>query len=187
MTEFWYESYPDGPHAAIPGLKKHGLFIEEALYLFWSAGAKAAIQYTLEDQPLDPQHPGDTLQAGLFRENGEPKPAATAFRFPFVTERASKRRLTAWGIAPVAGKLRIERKSGNAWRKLETKNVKPGKAFTAKLSLKGKATLRARVSGETSLAWSQGADVDEIIEVGNAKVRRQASGPLALRESVSGP
>jgi hypothetical protein len=184
VTEYWWESYPDGPHEAIPGLAKHGLWIEEALYLFWKAGVDAAFYYTLQDGPLDPQHPGETLQAGLYLANGKPKPAARAFRFPFVTERRSKRSVVAWGKAPASGKLRIERKSGKGWRKVGTAKVKAGHVFTAKLSLRGKVKLRARIAGQTSLTWPQGRKVDKVFEPSSSKVSGQASGPRVLRESV---
>jgi len=156
VTEFWWESFPDGPHAAIPGLNKHGRWIEEALYLFWKAGVKTAIYFTLVDSPLDRQNPGATLQAGLFLEDGTPKPAATAFRFPFVTERKSRRQVRAWGKSPATGKLRIERETKHGWRKVDSENVKGGHVFQAKLSLKGKARLRASVAGQRSLVWTQG-------------------------------
>ena len=81
-TEFWWQSAPDGPDKAIPGLAKHGRWIEQALYLFWKAGASVAINYLLTDDP--PPNYEDSLQTGVFLADGTPKPAATAFRFPFV-------------------------------------------------------------------------------------------------------
>jgi hypothetical protein len=184
-TEYWWESYPDHGAAAIPGLKKHGLWIEEALYLFWKGGADAAFYFGLQDEPYDPQHPDRSLQFGLYKSNGKPKPAARAFRFPFVTERKGKKKVKAWGKAPASGKLRIERKSGKHWRKIDSEKVKSGEVFTAKLSFRGKATLRARVSGQTSLTWPQGKKIDKTIEVGKSKIATRPSGPTALREAVS--
>jgi hypothetical protein len=155
VTEFWWESFPDGPHAAVPGLRKHGRWIEEALYLWWKAGADAAIYYSLVDRTFFPQHPDATLQAGLYLRDGTPKPAATAFRFPFVTERKSGRRLLAWGKSPASGKLRIDRKTKRGWQKIDSESVKAGRVFTARLSVRGKATLRASVGGQHSLPWLQ--------------------------------
>jgi hypothetical protein len=184
VTEYWWESFPDGFRDGIAGLKDHGLWIEEALYLFWKAGVDTAVYYTLQDSPFDPDDPGATLQAGLFNVDGDPKPAAQGFTFPFVTERSSKRKVKAWGKAPASGKLKIERKSGNGWSKIDSVNVKAGKVFTANLSFKGKEKLRATVAGQESLTWPQGAKVDKIYEVDSKRVSRQASGPAALRESV---
>lgn len=157
VTEYWWESFPDGPYPGIPGLRKHGRWIEEALYLFWKAGAKVAIYYTLMDSPFDPQQPY-TLQAGLFRDNGTPKPAATAFRFPFVTERKSGGQVRAWGKAPATGTLRIERQTKHGWRRIDSETVTAGQVFTSSLALRGKANLRASVGGQQSLVWTQRKD-----------------------------
>jgi hypothetical protein len=153
VTEFWWESFPDGPDPATPSLRKHGRWIEEALYLFWQAGAQAAIYYSLADRPLD--HPDNTLQAGLYLNDGTPKPAATAFRFPFVTERKSRTQVLAWGKAPTAGKLRIERKGSRGWSKINAERVEEGQVFATTLRVRGTATLRARLEGQRSLPWTQ--------------------------------
>jgi hypothetical protein len=154
VTEFWWESHPpEQPNPAIPGLRKHARWIEEALYLYWKAGAKAAIYYSLEDDPLAPSF--SALQAGLYFVNGTPKPAATAFAFPFVTERSSGKHVHAWGKAPASGKLKIERKTQGGWRRVATVNAKAGSIFTTHLKIEGKATLRATVAGERSLPWTQ--------------------------------
>ena len=151
VTEYWWESTPPDPRGAgVPGLRKHARWIEEALYLFWKAGVDAAIYYSLVDRP-----PAGVLQAGLYFHDGRAKPAAQAFRFPFVTERRGGRSVRAWGKAPAGGKLRIERKTKHGWRAVESKRVKAGKVFTAGLTAHGKATFRARVGSEHSLPWTQ--------------------------------
>jgi hypothetical protein len=156
VTEFWWESYPDGPHAAIPGLKKHAIWIEQAMYLFWKAGAKVAINLQLYDTPAsDAQALHQSLQTGMYFEDGSPKPAATSFRFPFVLEGRSNNNLFAWGKAPDSGKLTIETKAGGGWRKVGTVHAKEGKVFTTTLKAGGKGTYRARVGGNTSRVWSQ--------------------------------
>lgn len=152
VTEFWWRSFPDRGSPSIAGLAKHGRWIEQALYLYWRAGASVAINLQLIDDPRRGQ--GLSLQTGVFNSKGKPKPAATAFRFPFVLDRRSKHRLFAWGKAPAAGKLTIERKSGGGWRKEKVVNVKAGKVFTTGLKGRG-GKYRARVGGQTSLVWSQ--------------------------------
>jgi hypothetical protein len=87
--------------------------------------------------------------------DGSPKPAFHAMRFPFVTERANKRKLRAWGKAPVGGKLTIQRRRGHRWRRVESLRVKAGRIFKTRLALRGKQTLRAKVGGEKSPVWSQ--------------------------------
>ncbi len=157
VTEFWWESFPEPPSGdrPVPGLEKHGRWVEETLFLFWKAGVSTAIYYQLRDSHLDPRHPDQSLQIGLFLEGGTPKPAATAFRFPFLTHRAGGG-LQAWGKAPVGGKLRIERKTKGGWRKVGGEKVRAGEVFTERLKLKGNAQLRASVGGQHSLVWKQG-------------------------------
>jgi hypothetical protein len=150
-TEFWWMS---DPPIHDPGLsvkpKQQALRIEQSLYLFWKAGASVAIMLQIRDNSLP--FIGGT---GLYYKDGDPKPAVTAFRFPFVTERKSKGTVRAWGRAPVAGKLRIERHTGGGWRSVKTATVGDQAVFTANLKLSGRAKLRARVGGDTSLPWSQ--------------------------------
>lgn len=173
VTEFWWESFPDSRvEKAIPGLRKHGRWIQEALYLFWKQGAEVAVNLQLIDTPIDPEKPQDTFQTGLLLENGEKKPAYTAFRFPFVTERRSKSRLFAWGKAPASGKLTIERKQGGGWKRVKRVKVKDGKVFTTKLEERGKAKYRARIGSDKSLPWSQGKGSKKGKSGKNASKRR---------------
>jgi hypothetical protein len=154
-TEFWWESYPDGPHKAIPGLDKHGIWIEEAMYLFWKAGVKVAITLQLDDAPASTRHEfEDTFQAGLFLANGDPKPAATSFRFPFVLDPRSGGKVLAWGKAPEAGKLTIEKKRHGGWRNVATLHASKNRVFAETLALRGNGEFRATVGGENSLVWS---------------------------------
>ncbi len=157
VTEFWWESFPEPPSGdrPVPGLEKHGRWVEETLYLLWKAGVSTAIYYQLRDDKLDPQRPDQSLQIGLFLEGGAAKPAATAFRFPFLTHGGSGG-VRAWGKAPAGGKLRIERKTKGGWRKVGGQKVRPGEVFTERLKVGGRAQLRARVAGLKSLIWKQG-------------------------------
>ncbi len=93
---------------------------------------------------------------GHLLRDGQPKPAYTAFRFPFVTERIDKRTLRAWGKAPAGGKLVIQRKARGRWVATKKIKVSQGSVFTAKLPLRGKQRLRATVAGNQSLVWKQG-------------------------------
>jgi hypothetical protein len=145
-TEFWFSLTSGG----LPSPQKYARWIEEALYLFWKKEVKAAIYFRLRDPE------GATIfLPGLFSPEGTPKPALQAFRFPFVTERRSAKRVQAWGKSPQKGKLRIERQSGGTWRTVKTLKVRRGGVFATKLGLRKAATLRARVGGEESLTWRQ--------------------------------
>lgn len=146
-TEIWWSSKPPDPRGIKPA--KQARYIEQALYLLWRQGAKVVINL----QVRDPAQGGGEVYAGVYYHDGKPKPALTALRFPFVTERASARVLRAWGKSPRGGRLTIERKHGGGWKRVKRLKVGKGKVFTTKLHLAGKAHLRAVVSGEHSLAW----------------------------------
>ena len=66
----------------------------------------------LVDAPPIPSY-GATYQAGLYYLNGAAKPAARAFRFPFVTKRVNRGHVYAWGRAPAPAGWR-SRSSGAA-------------------------------------------------------------------------
>ena len=152
VTEFWWDSRPPNPVGAPLG--KQARWIEQSLYLFWKAGASAAINFQIRDSTDRPDvHAG--LQAGIFFIDGGPKPSFTAFRFPFVADRINKQLLRVWGRAPEAGKLVIQRRQGKRW--VAARKLKVGKdaVFNLKLKLRGKQRLRARVGGSQSLVWAQ--------------------------------
>ncbi len=156
VTEFWWESYPDGGAKAKPGLDKHGIWIEQALYLFWKAGASVAINLQLVDDVFDPEEPG-SLQTGVYLSDGTPKPAATAFRFPFVFDRRSKSEVFVWGKAPLKGKLTIEKQQGGGWRKVDTLNVKANQRLhdDARRARQGQVPRDGRRRDESRLVASQ--------------------------------
>ena len=153
VTEIWWESNPPDRVRGLP-LAKQARYLEETMFLAWKGGAKAVINLLLEDPPST----GDPLasnDSGLYFSNGQPKPALTAFRFPFVAERISRQTVRAWGRAPAGGQLTIEVSRKGGWKKLGGRRVGANRVFTDRLRLRGKAKLRARVGGETSLVWSQ--------------------------------
>ncbi|HEX5894014.1 MAG TPA: hypothetical protein VFY33_04235, partial [Solirubrobacterales bacterium] len=154
VTEFWWDSRPPNPVGA--PLLTQARWIEQSLYLFWKAGADVAINFAIQDSTLFPVT-RNGYQSGLYFLDGSPKPALTAFRFPFVTERINKRMLRAWGKSPEAGKLRIQRQRGKRWKTVKKLNVGKGGVFVTKLRLRGKQKLRAVVGGTTSIVWKQGA------------------------------
>ena len=158
VTEFWWDSRPPNPVGAPLG--KQARWIEQSMYLFWKAGASAAISFQIADSPDRPDvHAG--LQAGVFFRDGRRKPSFTAFRFPFVAERLNNRTLRAWGKSPAKGKLVIQRKQGKHWVRVKKLKVKKrGAVFATKLKLQGTQRLRARVGRNKSLVWKEGGGVD---------------------------
>lgn len=149
VSEYWYRSKPPS-QGGVP-LKRHARWVQQSLYLFWKSGVKMAIYNLIRDRPsFDPES-----AFGLYFRDGEAKPAATAFRFPFVTQRKGKKKLQAWGKAPVTGKLRIQKKKGKSWKTVKRLNVTDGDVFKKNLRLRGKKKLRAKIGDETSLVWKQ--------------------------------
>jgi hypothetical protein len=109
----------------------------------------------LQDDPFDRQDPSGDTSTGVLFADGSRKPAYTAFRFPFVTERTSEKKLIAWGKSPAAGKLVIQRKRRKGWIREAMMNVRVGAVFKTTLKLRGPQKLRAVVDGERSLVWTQ--------------------------------
>jgi Cellulase (glycosyl hydrolase family 5) len=154
VTEFWWDSKPPNPVGA--PLLRQARWIEQTLYLYWKAGAEVAINFTIQDSTAYPDtHNG--FQSGLYFLDGSSKPALTAFRCPFVTERLSTKTVRAWGKAPESGQLQVQRQRGARFVTLKRLQIGKGQVFVTKLRLKGKAQLRATVGNSTSLVWTQAA------------------------------
>jgi len=154
VTEAGMMSDPPNPEGA--PLQKHARWVEESLYLLWKQGAKVIVNLNLRDPAFDPhRRPDGQWTTGLFRNGGQAKPAYQSFRFPFVTNRKSKKQVKAWGKAPIGGKLKIQQKRHGHWRTRKRLKVHRGKVFSPKLRVRGHAKLRARVGSATSLPWNQ--------------------------------
>jgi hypothetical protein len=153
-TESWWDSNPPNSAGAPLGLQAR--WTEQAMYLAWQDGASAFINMLIRDTGTGPHDGKGGADSGIFFVNGQPKPSYTAFRFPFVTERIDKRRLRAWGKAPEAGKLRIQRQRGARWVTVKKLQIGNGAVFLTKLRLRGKQRLRATVAGNQSLVWREG-------------------------------
>jgi hypothetical protein len=151
-TELWWDSDPPDTAEGVP-IQKHARYLEEALYILWKQGADVVINLQLRDSPVGGSARADA--SGVLFADGSQKPAFTAFRFPFVTDRRSKSKLIAWCKSPQAGKLAIQRKRGNGWTTEATVNVRAGEVLEKTLRLRGSQKLRAVVSGEQSLVWTQ--------------------------------
>ncbi|MGH2953117.1 MAG: hypothetical protein ACRDK9_03715 [Solirubrobacterales bacterium] len=153
VTEIWWESDPPDPAGV--RVRKQARWIAEAFYLIWRQGVRTAILLKVRDEPTDPRADEGSLHSGVFYVDATPKPSFSATRFPFVTERRSRRKLIAWGRAPRSGRLVIERRGANGWRPLRGFAVTAGEAFTAMVPARRPARFRAVVGGESSLSWHQ--------------------------------
>jgi hypothetical protein len=153
VTEFWYDTNPPDPNGV--SLATQARWYEQDLYSFWQQGARAAIALQIRDSS-----PGKgyafTLQSGAYFVDGSPKPSAKAFRFPFVAHRTGPFKAAVWGIAPRAGKVKVQAFRSGAWKTLGSISAKgPGQPFTGEIQLYRFAKLRGLVGTEASLPWSQ--------------------------------
>jgi hypothetical protein len=152
VTEMSWDSSPPDPNG-VP-VVEHARWLEEGFYVLWRQGVSVVTWLLLRDAPPVPSYP-TTYQSGPFFRNGSPKPAARAFRFPFVTERTRDGRLVAWGKAPAPGPLTIERRAGRAWVIVRHVEVGSSLVFTTRLRVGVPARLRARQGQDVTLTWPQ--------------------------------
>lgn len=95
------------------------------------------------------------LQAGVLYFDAKRKPAFHAFRFPFVLERTSRKRLRVWSKVPDSGKLKVQRRGKGGWRRLTRSNVRAGQVYTTTLRTERGGRYRAVLGDEKSLVWRQ--------------------------------
>jgi hypothetical protein len=148
-TEIGWQSRP--PNPAGVSLATQARWVEQAMFLLWRQGVGTILSFQITDQVLGP----NLYQEGLYYLSGRPKPAATAFRFPFVTQRVNRTRLDAWGQAPQSGKLTIELQGHRRWLGVAKIRVRGGRVFDTRIRVRGRAVLRARIGKRTTLPWKQ--------------------------------
>jgi hypothetical protein len=151
VTEFAYDSNPPDPAGAPVALQAR--WLEDAFYLLWRQGVDTVLWFRLTDEPPDPNY-RLSAQSGVLFLDGQPKPAATAFRFPFVARRAGRGRLELWGKAPRPGPVAIQRQVGAGWQTVRTLTAGGNRVFDAVAALGGSPTLRAVSGADASLAWT---------------------------------
>jgi hypothetical protein len=152
VTEFSYDSNPPNPQAI--SLAIQARWLEQSFYVFWRQGADAVVWYLIRDQAPIPDY-ATAYESGVYLRDGTPKPSLEAFRFPFVVE-PRRRGSLAWGRAPAAGTVQIERHSDSSWVVLARIPVTAGAVFTRSLSGRGPGQFRAVLGAETSLVWNEG-------------------------------
>lgn len=141
VTEVSYDSSPPDPRGVAAAT--HARWLEQAFAILWRQGVDTITWFQVRDQAPTPSYAA-TSQSGVFLRDGKAKPAATAFRFPFV---ASRQRV--WMRAPIAGTLRIERNG----RIVKSVTVGAGQVLDLKLRSRTGARLRGFVGSERSLTW----------------------------------
>ncbi len=157
-TELLWDSNPPSNIAGAVPVAVQARYLEQSMYLLWRQGVSVFMWLEIRDAAPLRHYLAHFSWGGLYYYSGVAKPAATAYRFPFVTQRLNGRRLQAWGRAPCSGLLTISRQlSSHRWVILARLNVSAEQVFVATLRERGWAALRAQVSGATSLTWNQGA------------------------------
>ena len=112
VTEISWDSSPPDPNG-VP-IAEQARWLEQSLYVLWRQGVDTVLWLQIVDSPPVPSY-GTTYQAGLYYLDGTAKPAAQAFRFPFVTRRLNRGKVQAWGRAPRGGGLVIEQQRRGRW------------------------------------------------------------------------
>ena len=152
VTEISWNSWPPDP-GGVP-IVEQAHWLEQALYVLWRQGVDTVLWLQIVDAPPIPSY-GSSYQSGLYYIGGAPKPAAQAFRFPFVTQRLNAMQIQAWGRSPAEGKVAIEQLRGTRWVLLRRLSAGDDQVFTTTLRVRGSATLRAQLGAQTSLPWTQ--------------------------------
>lgn len=152
VTELSWDSSPPDPDG-VPA-QRHARWLEESLYVLWRAGVDTVTWFLARDQAPAPSF-GETYQSGVFLRDGTPKPAATAFAFPFVGIPVRDGRVRLWGKAPSADAVTVQRRTGAGWvRVAGFGEARPGRIFTRSVRLRRGTKLRAVSGSATSLTWS---------------------------------
>jgi hypothetical protein len=152
VTETSWDTDPPDPEG-VPA-QKEALWVEQEFYNLWAQGVSTVLWWQLADSPPIPNY-ASTYQAGTYFLDGGPKPAATAFRFPFVARRTSPETVIVWSRAPTAGVVSVQEKVANGWRTLTRVRVSTFQVFEARLNLHLRETLRGKIGTEASLPWTQ--------------------------------
>jgi hypothetical protein len=165
VTEFSWDSNPPDPAGVPAGLE--GRWVAEALYRMWSTGVSLVTWFTLRDQPVQTS----PYQSGLYFRGptlarDRPKPALTAFRFPFVAFPRPKHKVLVWARTPTAkpATLVVEQRGSSGWRRAGVLRANLVGIASATLAARGRGPLRARLGADTSLPFSLVAPPDHVYQ-----------------------
>ena len=164
VTEFSWDSNPPDP-AGVPAALE-GRWVAEALYRMWSAGVSLVVWFTLRDQPVhtSPYQSGLYFSGGAFTAD-RPKPALTAFRFPFVAFRQGQK-VFVWGRTPTSrpGTVAVEQHASSGWRRIANLSANRVGIFSATLRTSNRGPLRARLGEAGSLPFSLTRPPDRVYQ-----------------------
>jgi hypothetical protein len=134
----------------------------------WSAGVSLVTWFTLRDHPIktSPYQSGLYFQGSSFARD-RPKPALTAFRFPFVALVRSKK-VFVWGRTPprARGTVVVEQHLSSGWHRVAVLRPNQVGIFSAELRTTTRGSLRARLptAGTRSLPFSLARPPDRVYQ-----------------------
>jgi hypothetical protein len=150
-TEVAWNSDP--PVDGAVSLAKQARYLALTWYEEWRQRVTVAMWFFIRD-------PGVDLAGldgiGVFFANGTEKPAAHAYRFPFVALPQLAHKMIVWGRAPAPGVVTVARSTHRGWRALFRVKTTKGGVFYVVRSLGAPLVLRASERGATSVAFDSG-------------------------------
>jgi hypothetical protein len=185
VTEFSWDSNPPDPGGVPAALE--GRWVAEALYRMWGAGVSLVTWFTLRDQPVStsPYQSGLYFRGSSFARD-RPKPALTAFRFPFVAFSHSKA-VVVWGHTPSGdpGTVVVEQHGPSGWSRVGVLRANRVGIFSGELRTRAKGPLRARLpaAATTSLPFSLVEPPDHAYQPFGAPVSKRVPKRLASAAS----
>lgn len=149
VTEIGWDTNPPDPTTVT--LRLQARYLALTFYSVWRQGVARTLWVLLRD----PYTPSGHLPAmGVYFARGRRKPAAAAFRFPFVALPARTGAGTIWGVAPQSGPVQIQERVRRRWQVIATLSSTGGGVFYARRHVPRHALLRAASGTSTSPAWS---------------------------------
>lgn len=154
MTEMSWESAPD-PNGL--DLETHAQYMQGAFYLLWKAGVSHVFWWNSRDNAKgsdwNASHQSGIFARGATPFQDTPKPAFTAFRFPFTAFR-DRGVAQLWSRPPGTGPVVIEAETApGSWKRVATLKSVGGGIQTGKLRVGVDTNLRAVQGTDTSLTW----------------------------------
>jgi hypothetical protein len=152
VTETSWDTDPPDPNG-VP-IQEQARWMEQAFYNLWKQGVSTILWFQIVDSPPIPNY-ASTYQSGTYYLNGQPKPSATSFRFPFITWRKNYKTVVTWSRSPATGVLSIQDLILGKWKTIAKVRVSANQVFEVPVHLIFKRKLRAKIGSYASLPWTQ--------------------------------
>ena len=119
-------------------------WLQEGLNVLWRQGVSLITWFNIRDQDAS-QGFEFSNQSGVYLRDGTPKLSLQAFEFPFVMDRRGGGTI-AWGRAPTAGTVQIQRMSGSGFVTVSTVGVRRLQVFSTTLKNAPAALAKAQLA-----------------------------------------